>query len=56
MRSVNPYGALPLFIGGEDHAVVRGCEYKSEEVIISYLSFYLSEEHSVHLHSLAPSR
>ena len=25
MRDINPDGALPLFIGGGDHVVVRGC-------------------------------
>ena len=24
----NPHGALPLFIGGGDHVVVRGCKDK----------------------------
>ena len=27
MRDINPDGALPLFIGGGDHEVVRGCKY-----------------------------
>ena len=26
MRDINPDGALPLFIGGGDHVVVRGCK------------------------------
>ena len=26
MRDINPDGALPLFIGGGDHEVVRGCK------------------------------
>ena len=31
MRDINPDGALPLFIGGGDHEVVRGCKYAHPE-------------------------
>ena len=29
VRSDNPDGALPLFIGGGDHVVVRGCRIRT---------------------------
>ena len=31
LRSEVPDGALPLFIGGGDHVVVRGCNLTSEK-------------------------
>ena len=33
MRDINPDGALPLFIGGGNHEVVRGCRLPPQEVI-----------------------
>ena len=36
MRDINPDGALPLFIGGGDHEVVRGCKNAPHGITPNY--------------------
>ena len=36
MRDINPDGALPLFIGGGDHVVVRGCKNAPHGITPNY--------------------